>query len=99
MKLFAVVIMLILIAVIVMLVIELGKKALRDRKVSHDRWHISPRTSAANERSIYLICAGEPEFKFWPTEENSEHWGWDRAMLEAEVQCQDLNRMRKELSR
>lgn len=69
------------------------------RQAAHERWHISPRTDELNNaKTIWLVCAGERDFLYWPTPDNAS-WNWDKATMEAEIECTNLNRMKKELNR
>lgn len=74
------------------------RRTLRSQ-AGHARWHISPRTDENNNaKTIWLVCAGERDFLYWPTPDNAG-WDWDRASMEAEAECTNLNRMKKELHR
>ena len=99
MKAIIVLVILAFIVLAILLLIQLVKKAIHDHQEHSGKWHITPRTDEDNNaRTLWLSCAGEDDFLFWPTDGNAQ-WDWERAVMEAEIQCQEFNRMRKELSR
>ena len=99
MKAIIVLVLLVFIILTVMLIVEMIKKAIKNHQEHSGKWQVTPRTSPENNgKTLWLSCAGEEDFLFWPTDGNSQ-WDWERAVMEAEIQCQEFNRLRKELSR
>jgi hypothetical protein len=95
MKFVAAVVLLIVILLIVLLVMKWVENA---RKPRVGKWHLSPRTdSTTGDRQIFLVRSGEPDFLFRTVPRDAPDDKWDMAMLDAEIQCREWNRLHKEL--
>jgi len=98
MKLVAILLLLAVIVLLAVLITRIFDSAIRSHRVKEGKWHPVPRTDEANNaKTVWLLCEGEKDFLFWPTEGNTR-WDFDRAMMEAEIFARDLNRQKKELA-
>jgi hypothetical protein len=76
-------------------------KPARDNKRAS--WRVTPRSLPSGEKQIWITCKGEQDFLQWdereaprkPEDSIARQQQFEMAMLDAEIQAREFNRLRK----